>query len=182
MENEIKRSFKDELTRPWTIAETIRAAVVAAMYGALAVIMGPLMFGPFQLRLSDSLAMVAYDKKYGGRAVTVGILVSCFIVNLFSPYGGLVDSLIGIPSGLVTLGLIWWLGIKFNGNDKGKWFASMSDVAIAQFTVAYLLLYKLFGVPFWEAQWGVFVGDFVSIALVGFVLLKAIEKTYKKRA
>ena len=175
------RSFKEELTRKWTIEETVIASIIGAIFGALAAVMGPLMFGPFQLRLCDSLDLIVYDRKYGGRAAMVGLLISPFIVNMFSPYGGIVDSMLGLISGIITFSLVWWFGIKFKGSNWGKFIAGMTVVLIAQFFVAYILLYVMFGVPFWEAQGGVFVGDFVSIVVIGIPLLKALEMTYRKK-
>ncbi len=67
-----------------------RAAVIAAIYAALSLLLAPLSFGPIQLRPAEALTVLAASSPAAGIGVTIG----CFLTNLASPYG-MIDIVFG---------------------------------------------------------------------------------------
>ena len=81
------------------------AAVIAAVYAVLTVTLPIPQFGTIQCRLAEALTVLPFF--FPG--ATPGLVVGCFIANLFSPYP--LDILCGT---LATL-LLWgqkWLGLR----------------------------------------------------------------------
>lgn len=179
MSDQTGRSFKGELTRRWTMTESVRAAIIAALYIALTMMLAPLAYGFFQIRISEMLGMLPFDRKYGGRAAAVGVVTGGTIVGLLSPHGA-VDLALGIVSGIVCLGLVWWMG-TVRTNDWWKQLAALAFSLITTFFIGHLMLHLVFGCPIWEAIGGVLIGELITVNGLGFILLKALEKTYAKK-
>lgn len=174
------RSFWAELKTPWEKSDNIRTAIFAALYISITMAILPIAFGMFQVRVSEAIAMLAYDSKYGGRPVAIGVLVGGVIVSLFGPSPGL-DTMIGIPGAIITLSLVWWFGIYFKGNDLGKIVSGIVFSTIVAFQVGFVLLHKIIGVPAAPAITGVLIGELISAGVLGFILLKALQRTYMRK-
>ena len=175
-----ERSFKQELTAKWTLTESVRTAIIAALYIGLTMILAPLAYGIFQIRISETLGMLPYDRKYGGRAAAIGVVGGGTIIGLLSPHG-VVDLILGITSGIICLGFVWWAGIFFKGNDKGKIIAGVIFSLVTTFFIGYLMLHIVFQAPLWEAIFGVLIGELITVVGLGFGLLKGLEATYRRK-
>lgn len=175
-----ERNFKSELTARWSLGETIKTSIIAALYIGLTMILAPLAYGIFQIRISEALGMLPYDRKYGGRAAAIGVVLGGTIIGFISPHG-IADLLLGIISGILCLGFVWWAGIAFKGNNIGKIIASIIFSLITTFFIGYLMLHIVFQAPLWEAILGVFIGEIISVVVLGFGLLKGLEATYTRR-
>ena len=68
--------------RRFTTRDLTLAAVLAAVYAALTVLLPIPQFGPVQCRLAEALTVLPFFFP----AATPGLVVGCFIANLFSPY------------------------------------------------------------------------------------------------
>lgn len=68
--------------RRFTTKDLTLAAVLAAVYAALTVLLPVPQFGPVQCRLAEALTVLPFFFP----AATPGLVVGCFIANLFSPY------------------------------------------------------------------------------------------------
>ena len=68
--------------RRFTTKDLTLAAVLAAVYAALTVLLPIPQFGPVQCRLAEALTVLPFFFP----AATPGLVVGCFIANLFSPY------------------------------------------------------------------------------------------------
>ena len=68
--------------RRFTTNDLTLAAVLAAVYAALTVLLPVPQFGPVQCRLAEALTVLPFFFP----AATPGLVVGCFIANLFSPY------------------------------------------------------------------------------------------------
>ena len=68
--------------RRFTTRDLTLAAVLAAVYAALTVLLPVPQFGPVQCRLAEALTVLPFFFP----AATPGLVVGCFIANLFSPY------------------------------------------------------------------------------------------------
>lgn len=166
-------SLKQELTAKWKTAETIRASVIGAVFFGLIMAVAPLAFGPLQFRVADILDLLPYDRKYGGRAAVVGILVGGGLTNFFSPYGP--AEILGTLSGVVSFLGIWWLGIRFKGNDLGKIIAAVWCIAVTEFFISYLMLHVLFQCPLIEVLISVGI-EMVILMALSIGLLKMLER------
>lgn len=177
---EIQRSFKKELTQRWTTSESARAAIIAALYVALTMALAPLAYGMFQIRISEMLGMLPFDRKYGGRAAAVGVVTGGTVIGILSPHG-LPDLILGIVSGIVCLGLVWWMG-TVRSNDWWKQLAALAFSLITTFFIGYLMLHIVFQCPLTESILGVLIGELITVNGLGFGLLKALERTYIRKA
>jgi uncharacterized membrane protein len=61
------------------------AAVVAAVYAALTMVLAPLSYGPVQFRISEVLCVLPFFFPF----TAWGLFVGCIIANLLSAYGAL---------------------------------------------------------------------------------------------
>ena len=174
------RSFKQELTAPWSIRESVRIAIIAALYIGLTMALAPLAYGIFQIRISEALGLLPYNRKYGGRGAAIGVIAGGTIIGFLSPHG-IPDLILGIVSGIVCLGVVWWLGIVFRGNDIGKVISAVVFSLVTTFFIGYLMLHIIFQCPLWESIFGVLIGELITVVVLGFGLLKGLEATYRRR-
>lgn len=175
-----ERSFKKELLARWTLRDTVVAAIIAALVAGLCFILAPISFGVFQVRIAEALGLVPYDRKFGGRAAAVGALIGGIIATLMGPFG-IADFLIGTVSGVICIGFAWWAGIKFKGSDGGKVLAGIVYTLVTVLFIGYFMLNLVFGLPLWESLLGIALGEAISALLLGYLLLKGIELTYKRK-
>jgi len=176
----IDRSFSAELKAPWKKTDSIRTAIFAALYIAITMAIAPIAYGMFQIRISEAIGMVAFDAKYGGRPAAIGVVLGGVVVSLFSPNIG-PDTIIGFVSGLLCLGFTWWAGIAFKGSDIGKIVTGLVYTFITALFVGIFMLNMVFGLPAGPAFVGVMIGELISALALGFILLKALERTYSRK-
>ena len=82
--------------RRFTTRDLTLAAVLAAVYAALTVLLPIHQFGPVQCRLAEALTVLPFFFP----AATPGLVVGCFIANLFSPYS--LDMVFGTAATLLA--------------------------------------------------------------------------------
>lgn len=75
----------------------IQAAVIAAVYAILTVVLSPISYGPIQFRLSEALTILPAFTP----AAVPGLFIGCLIANLMSPVG-LVDIICGSAATLIA--------------------------------------------------------------------------------
>ena len=89
-----------------TISGIAKAGVLAALYVALSLLISPLAYGPFPIRISEMFNhMVDFNKRYI-YALTLG----CLIVNFQSPLGP-IDMIVG-TSGTFLCSMVIWTSCK----------------------------------------------------------------------
>ncbi len=91
------------------------AAIIAALYATLTMVLYPLSYGPVQFRISEALTVLPFLFP----AATPGLFVGCLIANLMSGYGP-IDVVFG---SLATL-LAAYLTMK----SPNKWLAPLPPV------------------------------------------------------
>lgn len=74
-----------------------RAAVIAALYAALTVMIMPLSYGVMQFRVSEALTILPIFTP----AAIPGLFIGCIVANLVSPVG-LIDIIIGSAATLLA--------------------------------------------------------------------------------
>ncbi|MCI2062601.1 MAG: QueT transporter family protein [Eubacteriaceae bacterium] len=75
----------------------IQAAVIAAVYAVLTVILSPISYGPIQLRVSEALTILPAFTP----AAVPGLFLGCLIANLMSPVG-IIDIVCGSAASLAA--------------------------------------------------------------------------------
>ncbi len=75
-----------------------KGAMIAALYVVVSLVFSPLSYGPIQVRFAEALVPLCALSP----VASVGLVVGCFITNLFSPYG-LVDIVFGTLGTLISV-------------------------------------------------------------------------------
>lgn len=70
--------MKENLTR-----KLVKAALVAAIYAALTMVLAPISYGPVQFRLSEVLVLLAFVDPF----YIVGLTVGCLLANILGGLG-----------------------------------------------------------------------------------------------
>ena len=136
-------------------------AMVAAVYVVMTLAIAPLSYGFIQMRISEVLVLLAFiDKRY-----VPGLILGCFIANLFSPFG-MIDVVFGTVC--TTVGL--W-GIT---RSKTLFGATLWPV----FSNAFIgvELYILGECPLLFGMATVAIGEFLTVSCLGYVLFRQIIK------
>lgn len=82
--------------RKLTTRDMTLAAVLAAVYAVLTIVLPIPQYGPIQIRLAEALTVLPFLFP----AATPGLVVGCFIANLFSPY--VLDVIFGTAATLIA--------------------------------------------------------------------------------
>ena len=100
-----------------------RAAIIAALYAAVTLVVYPLSFGNMQVRISEALTILPF---FMPEAVT-GLFVGCLISNFFSPNFVILDVIFG---SLATLSAAMLTHLCAKMGKKGRWLAPLPPVLI----------------------------------------------------
>lgn len=151
----------------------VKAAMIAALYAALTIVLSPLSYGAIQIRFSEIFNNLAVFNKRYIWALTIG----CAIANLNSPLG-IVDVIFGSLGTLVMTGISYLL----SKHVKAVWAKLMIAVVVCTlmtWTVA-LEMHIVNHLPFWPTYLTVAVGEFISMvigAIIFGILSKRIDLT-----
>lgn len=149
--------------------EIAKVGVLAALYVVLTMLIAPLAYGPFQIRISEMFShMIDFNKRYIW-ALTLG----CFISNLQSPLGP-VDTIIGTICTLLIGVLIYAINKNIHSLKKKLVVSTLVMSFIGMLPVA-MELYYLQHVPFWATYASTVVGELISL-LIGAFLVLALSK------
>ena len=144
------------------------AAVLAAVYAALTMLLPIPQYGPVQFRLAEAMTVLPFLFP----AATPGLVVGCFIVNLFSPYS--LDLVFGT---LATL-----LACLLTQRVPNRWLAPLPPVLCNAILVGATIAYAEvgFGAGFWTAYalnaLSVGIGELVVCYGLGIPLLSALDR------
>lgn len=151
----------------------VRAAVIAAIYALLTLVLAPLSYGPFQFRISEILVLLAfYDPLYIG-----GLTLGCFIANLLGPYGTM-DVIFGTIATFVSVYAVT-LTAKYIKNKASLLIASIWPTLFNGIIIGWMLNITV-GAPLWLTMGEVAFGQFVVITIVGVPVFKLLEKNNSK--
>lgn len=155
-----------------SIHSIMKLAIIAGLYVVLTYALNFISFGEIQFRIAEILMLLCFfNKKY-----SFGLIIGCFIANLFSPYG-----LPDIIFGTLATAFACLLITLFRG--KHLWFAS-TMVPLANIIVG-LELVIVNNMPWPGALLtilSVLVGEFVVVSLLGVPIFKWLMKndTFKE--
>ncbi|MDD4565280.1 MAG: QueT transporter family protein [Eubacteriales bacterium] len=146
----------------------LQAAVIAAAYSALTIVLMPFSYGIMQVRVSEALTILPY---YTPAAIP-GLFVGCLVSNMISPYG-ILDMVLGSGATLIAAVGSYLL--------RKKSFLVPLPPVIANGIVIGSMLYYAYAVPmplFACILW-VALGELIACYGIGYPLLQYLKK-YKK--
>ena len=152
----------------FTTRDLTLAAILAAVYAALTVTLPIPQYAGIQCRLSEALTVLPFFFP----AATPGLVVGCFIANLFSPYS--LDMVFGTAATL--------LACLITQRMPGKWLAPLPPVLCNAVIVgAELAWYQTgFTAAFWPAYafnaFTVGVGELLACYILGTLIIRVLPR------
>ncbi len=154
-------------------------ALVAALYAVVTIISYPLSYSFMQVRISEILnLLVFFNPSY-----TLGLTIGCLLANLMSS-AGIFDITLGTLATLVSSLLI----IVFSKFTKNLLFSGFIPCLINAIAVPFIIYLASLGtneefilesnIFFIMAGW-VFLGEAISIIVVGYPTFILLSKKYK---
>lgn len=152
------------------------AAIFAALYAAGVVLLAPISFGVYQVRVADALLPLSM---IFGAPIAVGTSLGCLVANV---YGGLgiIDVVGGAVANFVACALAWYVG---RGGTARRFIGSLVETVVITVIVGGYL-WIIFQVPVEVGLLGIFGGSIVAINILGFALLEGLHQSgiAKRRA
>ena len=153
------------------------AAMFAALYAGLVAALPSISFHVFQVRVADALLPLAIP--FGWPAI-VGFTVGCFVGNFAGLWAGiplsgvLVDAPGGAAANFIACYLAYRLG--HGSQDRKRLMAATLVITAVLTAIVGTYLPLLLGWPIWMGWLGIFLGSFVAVNLMGYLLLLAVMK------
>lgn len=153
--------------------------IFAALYATLVIILGPVSYGPIQLRIADSLIPLAMI--FGWPAV-LGVSLGCLVGNTYYWLGTL-DIILGPAANLIAASTIMLL-------HRRPFLACLTSSLIIGLVVGgYLWTFfpppEIFGLslPAWAGMVvSITLSSLVAVAGIGYILFQTLNRTaYKSR-
>lgn len=146
----------------------IQAAVIAAVYATLTIVLMPISSGVIQVRVSEALTILPYFTP----AAIPGLFIGCVVSNMVGPYGPL-DVVFGSSATLIAAVCSYYL--------RSKPFLVPLPPVIANGVIIGAMLYYAYSVPMplIVCVLSVAAGELIACYLIGYPLLKILKK-YKK--
>jgi uncharacterized membrane protein len=145
-----------------------QTAMIASIYAATTIFLGPIGYSWIQLRIGEALTPLPFLL---GFPAVVGLTLGCGIANLASPVG-LTDLIFGTLLTLIAAILSW------KGTFGKPILACLYPVIINSIGVG-MYLSSFYGVPYWTTVLTVGVGEFIAAVIIGYPALLAVKKLVK---
>ena len=144
------------------------AAVIAAIYALLTIVLAPISYGAVQVRISEALTVLPFFTP----AAVPGLFVGCIAANIMSPYG-LADLIFGSAASLI--GAIGSYLLR-----KKPLLVPLAPV-ISNGIIVGAMLYYVYEVPLTLIVQMLYValGEVVACYAIGYPLMKYLNK-YKR--
>ena len=150
------------------------AAVIAALYAALVIVLAPISFGPIQLRVADCLIPLA---ALLGWPAVLGVSLGAFIGNAyFMSFTGPIDVVLGAAANLVAAYVIFGL------RDRLATACAAGSVAVGVIVGGYLWIYfpppEIMGLslPAWLGMMvSVTLRSLVAVSVIGYLLVQSLR-------
>ncbi len=144
------------------------AAVIAAIYALLTIVLAPISYGAVQVRISEALTVLPFFTP----AAVPGLFVGCIAANIMSPYG-LADLIFGSAASLI--GAIGSYLLR-----KKPLLVPLAPV-ISNGIIVGSMLYYVYEVPLPLIVQMLYValGEVVACYAIGYPLMKYLNK-YKR--
>lgn len=152
------------------------AAIVAAAYAALTIVLAPISYGAIQFRVSEALTVIPFFMP----CTVWGLWVGCILANLYT--GSVVDILFGSLATLLAALLTAWFG-KQGNTVKNRLLGCLMPVLFNAVIVGAVLTwgYQIQTLSGPLASYGlnaltVGLGELGVLYLIGYTLLKQLPK------
>ncbi len=154
--------------------EITLAAIIAALYAALVIVLAPISFGPIQLRVADCLIPLA---ALLGWPAILGVSLGAFIGNAyFMSFTGVIDVIFGALANLVAAAIIFRL------RERLIVACLAGSVAIGAIVGGYLWIYfpppDILGLnlPVWLGMIiSVALSSVVAVSIIGYILVQSLR-------
>ena len=144
----------------------VEAAILAAVYAVITILLAPISYGQIQVRISEALTILPYFTP----AAVPGLFVGCIVSNIFGG-GGLIDIIFGSLASLIAAIL--------SRKMPKPWLVPLPPVVINGFIIGWVL-FKVYGLPFWFSVGTVTVGQAIACYGLGYPLLLILQKNKEK--
>ncbi len=143
------------------------AAIIAAIYAVLTLVLAPISYGPLQVRVSEALTVLPAIKT----SAIPGLFIGCAIANIIGPYG-VYDLIMGSIATLIAAFVTYLFRNKAS-------LAPLPPVIINGIIIGVMLHY-IYGIPNLLAciSWVMF-GQAISCYGLGYPLLRKLKKDRK---
>lgn len=154
------KQLKTRQTKFW-----IQAALIAAIYATLTILLGSISYGPVQFRIAEGLTILPALTPAG----IPGLFVGCLVANILGPYG-LIDMVLGGGATLIAAILSYLL-------RKRPILVPLPPVVINAVVIG-MMLYYVYAVPMslLACMATVGVGQLVTCYGIGYPLLKILSR------
>ena len=150
-----------------TTYRIVFAAVIAALYAALTILLAPISYGEIQCRVSEALCVLPF---FCFEAVP-GLTIGCFLANLMT--GEPMDMLFGTLATFLAAVATYLIGKR----KLPAWLAPLPPVLSNAFIVGWLLVHVYqVGMPFWLATASVAAGEAVACYVIGMPLIALLKR------
>lgn len=154
----------------------VYAAIIAAIYAALTLVLAPISYGPVQFRLSEVMVLLAiFDPLY-----IIGLTLGCFLANIFG--SGVIDAILGTLATFISVVLIYFTG-KLKIKELPKLFiASLWPVIVNGLIIGWMIAH--FVTKGAESMWvlggQVAIGEFGVVSIIGVLVFYKLGDKIKK--
>ena len=153
----------------------VKAALIAAIYAVLTIILAPISYGPIQFRLSEILVLFAFiDPIY-----IIGLTLGCLLSNIFGGYG-IPDIVFGTLATFLSVSAISITAKYIKSNTISLIIASLWPTIFNSIIVGWMLSVVV-DLPLFLTMVQVGLGEFVVVTIVGVPVFKLISDKYKSK-
>jgi uncharacterized membrane protein len=154
------KQLKHHQTKFW-----IQAALIAAIYATLTILLGSISYGPVQFRIAEALTILPALTPAG----IPGLFVGCLVANILGPYG-LIDMVLGGGATLIAAILSYQL-------RKKPLLVPLPPVLVNAVVIG-MMLYYVYAVPMslLACMATVGLGQLVTCYGIGYPLLKILGR------
>lgn len=146
-----------------------RTAIVAALYATLAYVSSPLQFAGFQFRISEALCILPVFMPEAVLGLYLGAMLANYITGCLA-----LDIIFGAAATLIgALGAYFFRGLP----RRWLWLTTVTNVVSNTVIVPFICIH-VYGAPesYWFIAFTVFVGEIVTGAILGTLLLLTLDK------
>ncbi len=150
-----------------------KGAMLAAIYVVVSLVLSPFSYGPVQVRVSEALVPLATLSPFAA----VGLVVGCFITNLFSPFG-MIDIVFGTLGTLISVLLGYFLRkvMVFGFPIASAMCAVVVNAVILGPVLCYAELGRFDPILITVIALQIAAGQLISCTIIALPIFKAVNK------
>lgn len=153
-----------------SLKQIAMAGLIAAVYALLSLVLMPISFGVYQIRVAEALTVLPF---LTGSAIP-GLFVGCLLSNIFGGMGW-VDIVFGSLITLLAALATYAIRCKIKNSKLGLYLAPLPPVLFNAFGVS-VYLAPLLGYNYWFTVQMVGFGQLISCYIIGLPLLILLKK------